>query len=233
MQIKLRIIDKYVIWKTKANKHVVDLPSHTVDQNRYVWNSYDWSQKGEEWTRHATNPEEWKADLLQNMMFRYLKPESIILEIGPGAGRWTEYLQKNAKHLILVDIAPKCIEMCKERFAGHSNIEYHVLEDNIDFLHENSIDFVWSYDVFVHVNPSDIDRYVENIRRILKLGGTAVIHHSAAEYESEKIARKGFRAQMTAEKFADIVSRREMRLLEQNRELVHKKGDIISVFTKA
>lgn len=224
-------MDKYVIWRTKAKK-IVDLPSHTVDQNRHVWNTYDWSQKGEEWTEHATKPEQWKADLLEKMMFRYLKPSSVVLEIGPGAGRWTEHLLKNAKFLILVDIAPKCIEMCKERFAGQSNIEYHVIKENIDFLLDNSIDFIWSYDVFVHINPSDIKRYIENIRRVLKLGGIAIIHHSGSEYESEQIAKKGFRAQMTAEKFAEIVNERGMGIVEQNRELVHKKGDIITVFIR-
>lgn len=220
------------MWKTKDKESVVDLPSHTVDQNRHVWTTYDWSEKGEDWTNHALNPEQWKNNLVEKMMFRYIKPDSVILEIGPGAGRWTKYLQEIARHLILVDITPKCIEMCKERFAEKSNIEYHVIKENIDFLPASSVDFIWSYDVFVHINPTDIRRYVNNISRILKKEGIAIIHHSGSKYKNEQITKKGFRSLMTAEKFAEFVSSSGMRILEQNRTLVHKDGDIISVFTK-
>jgi ubiquinone/menaquinone biosynthesis C-methylase UbiE len=228
--VKLRISDKYAILKSR-DKQTIDLPSHTVEENRYVWNRYDWSQKGEEWTNDADHPNEWKRNLLEKMMIHYFKPHSVILEIGPGAGRWSEHLQKIAKHLVLVDITPACIKICKERFVSHSNIEYHVLRDNIDFMPDKSIDFIWSYDVFVHINPSDVARYVQNFGRILKSGGIAIIHHSSS-YDSEESATRGFRSKMTTEKFAELVSKNKMRILEQNKDLVHKKGDVISVFTR-
>jgi ubiquinone/menaquinone biosynthesis C-methylase UbiE len=228
--VLIHYVDKYLIWRARDRNAVIDLPSHTVEQNRSLWDNYDWSDRGEEWTRDAARPRQWKNDLLEKMMFRYFKPNSVILEIGPGAGRWTEYLLKIAKRLILVDITPKCIEMCRERFSGHSNIEFHLIKDNIDFLPDNSVDFVWSYDVFVHINPSDTDRYVQNIRRILKPRGIAIIHHSTSEYDTEENAVKGFRSRMTAEKFTEVVFTNGMYMLEQNRDLVHKNGDIISVF---
>ena len=227
-QVKVRVFDEYVSWKTKEK--IIDLPSHTLQENRQIWDNYDWSQKGEEWTFEAKDPGEWKKNLLEKMMFLYIQSDSIILEIGPGAGRWSEHLQKIAKKLILVDIAPNCLDLCKKRFAEKSNVEYYLIENNIDFLSNNSVDYVWSYDVFVHINPSDIARYIQNINRILRKEGIAIIHHSGGEYVSKDVEIRGFRARMTAEKFRELVTAANMEIMEQNRDLVHKKGDIISVF---
>ena len=210
----------------------VDSFSHSVKANRRLWSSYDWSERGEEWTRKAQNPEQWLNSILDNMLYKYMKKGTEILEIGPGAGRWTEYLQPIARRLVLVDITPKCISMCKERFAGRdSNIEYHVIDGDIGFIPDSSLDRVWSYDVFVHVNPSDTNRYIQNISRILRPGGTAVIHHGSwNEYEGGAVV--GFRSRTTAAAVQTFVSNAGLILIEQNRDLVHKKGDVITVFQK-
>ena len=39
------------------------------------------------------------------------------------------------------------------------------------------VDFVWSYDVFVHLDPECVQGYLREIYRVLKSGGVAVIHH--------------------------------------------------------
>jgi SAM-dependent methyltransferase len=210
----------------------VDSFSHSVKANRRLWGSYDWSQRGDEWTRKAQNPESWLSALLENMLYKYMDKNREILEIGPGAGRWTEYLQPIAKRLVLVDITPKCITLCRERFAGRDkNIQYHVIDGEIGFIPDCSIDRVWSYDVFVHVNPSDTELYVKNISRILRPGGIAVLHHGSwNEYEGGAVA--GFRSRTTASAVQTFVRNAGLILVEQNRELVHKKGDVITVFQK-
>ena len=78
---------------------------------------------GDEWTQYVKilqemNPLQWKSSLINNMMLKYIKNDSIILEVGIGAGRWTEILQPLAKKLILVDISEKCIEICKNKFKN-------------------------------------------------------------------------------------------------------------------
>ncbi|MCK4817115.1 hypothetical protein KA005_15200, partial [bacterium] len=66
---------------------------NTVARNYAVWQDYNWGKKGEEWT---VSPE-WKQSLIDEVMLRYITPGKTIVEIGPGAGRWTETLQKIAK----------------------------------------------------------------------------------------------------------------------------------------
>ncbi len=69
----------------------LDVPSHTVNENKRIWNRYDWSiGAGEEWTRHAQtykglDPNTWKTSLINKMMLKYIKNGSTILEVG---GRW-------------------------------------------------------------------------------------------------------------------------------------------------
>ena len=217
---------------------MLDVPSHTVNENKRIWNQYDWSKgAGEEWTQGAQtykglDPNTWKTSLINGMMSKYIKNGSAILEVGPGAGRWTEILQKLAGKLISADISEKPLALCRERFRGLENIKYYLIEGRLDFIDDNVIDFIWSYDVFVHINPTDIEKYIIDFRRILRPGGCAVIHH-ADKYSSEKFAReKGYRSYMNARLFAELVKKHQMEMIEQNYDLVHIPGDVISVFRK-
>ena len=230
-RISLKSAVKHVIHFTISDRFAkIDLPSHSIEDNRYIWGTWDWSQKGSEWTARASDPELWLKSILDNMLYKYMGEGKEILEIGPGAGRWTEYLQPIAKRLVLVDITPKCIALCKERFAGSDNMEYHVIDSNIDFIPNNSLDRVWSYDVFVHINPSDIRRYIKNISRVLRPGGIAVIHHGSwGDYNGKP---PGFRSRITAADVAQYIRESGLELVEQNRALVHKQGDVITVFQK-
>jgi len=173
----------------------------------------------------------WKKTLVNEIMFKYLTKNSSFLEIGPGGGRWTEILQPLAKKLILCDISKKCIEICKDRFKSKNNIEYYLINKRLDFIEKESIDFVWSYDVFVHVNPSDVEKSIENISQILKPGGYAIIHHSGF-YSDYKIKNVGWRTYLGHKPFAKFVTNNGMTIIEQNEILPHLPGDVISVFQK-
>jgi len=210
---------------------------HTTEENIKHWNSYDWSQYGNEWTTDAKkfkglDPECWKTSLVNGMMFKYIKKEMVVLEIGPGAGRWTEILQPVCRRLLIADISEKCLYICKERFKACDNIEYHLIRGGIlNFIPDNSIDNIWSYDVFIHVNVPDTEKYICEFKRILKPGGYALIHHPGT-YSSEEEARKSWRSYIDGKFFARLIDKHDMRLVEQNETLAQKPGDLISVFTK-
>lgn len=241
-QIFISVIDRGVIWikqpkfKIRDKTIMLDLPSHSVKESRILWDNYDWREDGEEWTRDVKkykrlDPARWKSSLINEMMLRYIKSGSKILEIGPGAGRWTEALQKLAKRLIIADISKKCLSLCRERFKKNNNIEYRLIEGRLDFIKDDSIDYIWAYDVFVHINPTDVERYIEDFRRILKPGGCALIHH-AGTYSRENIRKEASRSYMNGKTFASLVKKYGMEMLEQNDTLVHVPGDIISVLRK-
>ena len=214
----------------------IDLPTLTVDKNRQLWNNYDWSLYGEEWTEHVREyrglePEQWKQALVDGMMRKYIQPGSVVLEIGPGGGRWTAELAPLAGRLLVADITERCLDICRQRFQEYPHIEYYLIERRLDFIEENTLDYIWSYDVFVHINPSDVSAYIQDFYRVLKPGGIAIIHHSG-RYPTEKERRQGLRTYMSRDLFARFVAEQGLIMVEQNETLAHKPGDVISVFSK-
>jgi SAM-dependent methyltransferase len=161
---------------------------NTVAENREVWNDWDWSQLGEEWTDSGS--------------------------------------------LHLADISARCLEVCQQRFGSAHELATHLVEaGSLDFLDDGSVDFIWSYDVFVHVNPMDTDAYLAEFARVLRPGAKAVIHH-ADRYTSHVERAVGFRSNLSRAFFSELCKRHGLRVIEQDRDHAHKRGDCISVVAR-
>lgn len=205
--------------------------TNPVELNLRKWETYDWGKEGEEWTES----EAWKQALISDVLMKYIQPSRKVLEIGPGAGRWTETLQKIAGRLLLADLSTRCIELCKQRFAQATHIEYFVTDgSSLSFIPDRSVDYVWSYDVFVHIGPRETERYLAEFSRILVSGGRGIIHHPR-----EGGSPDGFRSSMTDKLFADMVAKSGMRVVAQitswgkNNEFnLERFRDVITVFEK-
>ena len=93
---------------------------NTVARNRDLWDGYDWTEKGENW---SPSPE-WKQALIDEVLLANLEDGQDVIEIGPGAGRWTDALQARARTLTLVDVSQTCLDMCRTQFASAGNMRY-------------------------------------------------------------------------------------------------------------
>jgi ubiquinone/menaquinone biosynthesis C-methylase UbiE len=160
----------------------------TISQNYDVWDKvHSWSKDGDEWSDQASfcgQPyDAWKRSLVDAFMFPYISPSSSVLEIGPGHGRWTKmYIDKVAR-VSLVDLSPACIEHCKRRFQAFDHVSYFVNDGrSLSAIPDRSIDFIWSYDVFVHIELAEFRLYLSEFRRILREGGVAAIHHPSSRH---------------------------------------------------
>jgi len=163
----------------------------TAGDNKRLWNEHDWSRLGEEWTKDAS----WKSRVVSELLVPHVREGSTVLEIGPGGGRWTEFLIRRAKRLIVLDVAERALDLCRERFPD-SNLELLLGDGRTIALPEASVDAIWSYDVFVHVNPLDARSYFAEFNRILKPGGRAVIHHPGPPVP-RVTRRPGWRSDLT------------------------------------
>ncbi len=157
-----------------------------VAVNLEVWQkNWDWSQEGEEWSASwGGTPALWFGTLLPRI--HSFIPTGTILEIAPGYGRWTQFLLGMCDQLVVVDLTPRCIEHCRERFTHASNIEYHVNDGrSLEMVADKSIDFVFSFDSLVHADADVLDAYLSQLARKLKPNGVGFFHHSnAAEYRA-------------------------------------------------
>lgn len=162
----------------------VGMTTNSISENLQTWNeTHPWPEDGDEWKGQAAvcgvPYGDWKQSLVEHLIVPYAGAGSAILEIGPGHGRWTEYLARAAGRLILADLSPNCLEHCRRRFAGADHLEYHVTDGrSLPAGLDDSVDLVWSFDAMVHVGPEDFRAYLQHIARVLKPGGRAVLHHA-------------------------------------------------------
>jgi SAM-dependent methyltransferase len=207
-------------------------------ENERRWTEWDWSGRGEEWTLS----EEWKQALIDDVLARWIPEGGSVLEIGPGAGRWTEALLARASRLTLVDVSGRPLELCRQRFAeARERIAFvNTTGCRLAGVPDASIDAVWSFDVLVHVAPRDIAGYLAEIARVLGPGGVAVLHHSDGRNRGELPSRAGWRAPMSRGLLARLAAERGLRIERQldswgpdERYDLDAFGDAITVLMRA
>ena len=150
----------------------------TVEENLRHWSGYDWSKGGDEWSETwGSSARLWWGTLYSRLMD--LLPASSVLEIAPGFGRITQYLQQYAGRLTLVDLTRECIEACQKRFGEFDHIEYHVNDGrSLDMIPDRSIDLAFSFDSLVHVESESVLGYVRQLAKKLTDEGVIFFHHS-------------------------------------------------------
>jgi ubiquinone/menaquinone biosynthesis C-methylase UbiE len=142
--------------------------------NKEIWENWNWDGGGEEWTPSP----EWKESLINNILRQYIRPGGHVLEIGPGAGRWTGVLVEMADTFTAVDIAESCIRICRQQYGDKSGTTFLVGNgQDLAGIADASIDSIWSFDVFVHINAGETARYVKEFQRVMRSGSVGVVHH--------------------------------------------------------
>lgn len=201
---------------------------HEATGDSGVWAKWDWSRGGEEWTESP----EWKESLVEHVLRGTIPDGGTILEIGPGANRWTDALRELAEHLILVESTEEVLDLSRARFGEADDVTY-VRTGGADLpgVPDDSVNSVWSFDVFVHLAPLDVASYLAEVARVLRPGGAATVHHSGRR------ERRGWRAPMSARLFASLAEEsgleveRQFDSWEDGRFDVRIFGDMMTVMT--
>ncbi len=142
--------------------------------NKEIWENWNWDGRGEEWTPSP----DWKESLINSVLRQYIRPGGHILEIGPGAGRWTGVLVEMADTFTAVDIAESCIRICRQQYGDKPGTTFLVGNgQDLAGIADASIDSIWSFDVFVHINVGETARYVNEFKRVMRSGSVGVVHH--------------------------------------------------------
>jgi SAM-dependent methyltransferase len=115
----------------------------------------------------AVFEKEWKT---------YGLDQDTCLEIGCGAGRLTMQLARSFQNVIAVDVSEDMIAYARQRVTA-GNLEFLVINGTSLPGENNSVTAVFSTHVFQHFDSLDYaDLYFAEIQRILKPGGTMMIH---------------------------------------------------------
>ena len=96
-----------------------------------------------------------------------------VLDYGVGSGFGTLVLSQHASRVIGVDVFPKTIAFCK-KFHRKPNTKFIRIRDSYTTpFPDNHFDVVTSFQVIEHVE--DVERYLYELHRVLKPGGTIII----------------------------------------------------------
>jgi len=95
-----------------------------------------------------------------------------ILDFGCGIGRLTEFMAKDFKNVVGVDISPTMLAEARKKLEGFKNVQF-VETDGVNIpLPESSFDFVFAYLVFQHIKDRNIfEGAFKEISRVLKPSG--------------------------------------------------------------
>ena len=184
----------------------------------------DWDASADEpnWGDRWGDPEQFEPllEVRRRFVDPYLRPGLDVLEIGSGGGRWTQYLLPAARRLVIVEFNPESFDHLRRRFPAHADrLElYRTGGYEMDGVRDASIDLVFTFDVFVHLEPEGIGAYLGEIERVLRPGGRAVVHYGD---KRKPIAAEnpGF-SDMDAERMTELLSRTRLRVLEHDTEVM-------------
>jgi len=105
----------------------------------------------------------------------FLRPDSAVLEFGPGRGSWTKALLAYVPEgrVETVDFLDVTSWLLPERYGGR--LVCHQVESmDLDCVQDESFDFIWSFGVLVHLNSSQIAEVLSAARRKVRRGGVSV-----------------------------------------------------------
>lgn len=193
------------------------------------WDSYSetWEERvGKSVYMHLGD--EWsEKEITEARYLKYAKPyltkNDLVLEIGPGGGKYTEYLLRDCRHLVCVDVSSKMLRRIRKRFTDVTNLSSMKI-DGISFnpFPPASVDFAFSFDAFVHLEPEDIYNYLVELKTVLKPGGKACIHTSNMLSKGgwEKF-KGGYRLSLGGKRFVGKFSRMTPEIMRKFLEDLH------------
>lgn len=129
------------------------------------------------------------------------KPDSTVLEMGPGRGSWSRALIRHLPkgRLITVDFQDVSPWLEPERHAGRL-VCHQVRDNSFGEIADDSVDFFWAFGVIVHINQAHIAEILRNLLPKMKPGGTAVFNYA----DWEKLDAYGWRKGHVPEEFRNL-----------------------------
>jgi len=109
----------------------------------------------------------------------FVSPQSVVGEIGVGGGRVAAKVADRVGELWCFDISARMLERAQEHLGPRSDVRFELLD--AARLPDNAaerFDFLYSFDVFVHLDLHTIWKYIEEISSALRPGGRTFLHTS-------------------------------------------------------
>ncbi len=132
----------------------------------------DVARLGEEWGRL-----EDAVQAIDEWILPHVDPASVCGEIGTGGGRVAVRVAPKVGEFHAFDVSPKMLKLVEAELADVPGARFHHLEaPTFPPGLTGRFDFLYSFDVFVHLDLHVQWRYLQEVERALKPGGKAFLH---------------------------------------------------------
>ena len=158
--------DRYAArWST--NRITIEDPS--VDR---ASRSASVSRLGDEWGNRVA-----VQRVIADFITPFVQPTTRAAEIGSGGGRIAAQVLPLVEHLTCFDISKKMLERCRTELGNDPKASFVFLDEpRFDATFAHAFDFVYSFDVFVHIDLHTMWKYIRTIPELLRPGGRAFLH---------------------------------------------------------
>jgi phospholipid N-methyltransferase len=147
----------------------------------------------------------------------YVHENHDAVEIGPGGGRWTRYMLK-FRRIHAVDYHQELLDELKKNFS-QDNLTL-IKNNGTDFpgIGPRSIDFIFSFGVFVHLDVEIIAAYLKSMKAIVRPATQIILQYSD---DSKPFAKQnaGF-SKNNPETMRKLVTDEGFRILEEDAKSV-------------
>lgn len=128
--------------------------------------------------------DEWGDDdyvdwIVDTYVKPYLHENSYVCEIGPGGGRYTSRIIDQCAALSCVDVSSRMLAKIQQRFGDLEKL--HLFKNDgirLSPIDDETVDLVYSFNLFLQLELEVIYSYLDEVQRILKPGGVAIIHYA-------------------------------------------------------
>lgn len=214
-----------------------------VEYNRSVWDWYadKWSdldfrrqqlanegRSDEDPATVARLGEEWgrlddAREVIETWVLAHVNPSSVVGEIGTGGGRIARMVAPQVAAFHAFDISAKMIDRVRVELSDVPGVAFHLLDGpRLPSTLAGQLDFLYAFDVFVHIDLHVQWRYLQEVFRILKPGGMAFLHTanlSAPAGWDRFAAQDGYRVEgfyfMTPEAVRILIAHAGLALIEE------------------
>ena len=107
----------------------------------------------------------------------YVTTGQTVAEIGPGGGRWTRYMFE-CDHVYALDYHQDLLDELNRNFKSDKLTTIKNNGDDFPGVPDGALDFLYSFGVFVHLDLDIIERYLQNMKRVLKPDANVVLQYA-------------------------------------------------------
>jgi len=132
-----------------------------------------------------------RLQLRRTFLLDNVTAQSVVLDLGCGAGEFSAALAQAGARAVAVDVAHEALRRASEQVPG-LDVRHWTASDPLP-LADGSVDVVWAGEVIEHV--VDVAPWLSEIRRVLRPAGVLVLstpHHGGGTLLRLALSRRAF-----------------------------------------